>query len=123
MSKILIVDDEIAYNELLKDYLESHGYSVVCAFDGKQGLELYHQEKPDLIITDIVMPDMDGIELLLKLTKKDDKFPCKVIAISGGGRINGGGYLATSKMLGADQIFEKPFKMEDLRNCIESIMP
>lgn len=122
MTKILLIDDDISFNEMLKQYLEYMGHEVVCAFDGKQGLSLFEQARPNLVITDIVMPDVDGMEFLFKTMDDITHFPCKVIAISGGGRIGGKEYLETAKALGVDDTFEKPFRMADLLKCIEKLL-
>jgi len=122
MARILVVDDDVSFNETLKQYLEYVGHEVICAFDGGQGLRLFEQETPDLVITDIVMPDVDGMEFLFKAMDDILHIPCKIIAISGGGRIGGKEYLATAKVLGADDILEKPFRRADLLKRIENLL-
>lgn len=59
---ILIVEDEKEIGELVKDYLEREGYQVVLAFDGKEGLHLFYEKKPTLVVLDIMLPEIDGIE-------------------------------------------------------------
>lgn len=122
MGRILLVDDDVSFNEVLKQYLEYVGHEVVCAFDGKQGLSLLEQVKPDLVITDIVMPGVDGMEFIFKIMDSIMHFPCKIIAISGGGRIGGKEYLETAKALGVDYALEKPFGMADLQKRIEKLL-
>ncbi|MEE8060016.1 MAG: response regulator [Pseudomonadales bacterium] len=122
MKKILIIDDDNDFNESLKDYLEYEDFEVVCAFDGKQGLSLVYQEEPDLIITDIIMPELEGIEFLQKIADNPPAFPAKIIAISGGGRIDGAKYLVVAQGLGADYIFEKPLDIEKLIEVIRKLL-
>ena len=122
MAKILVIDDDVPFNDALKQYLEYVGHNVVCAFDGKQGLSLLVQTKPDLVITDIVMPFVDGLEFLISLRDSIALFPCRIIAVSGGGRIGGANYLEMAAGLGVDDTFEKPFGMEDLQKSIETLL-
>ncbi|GAA3915525.1 response regulator transcription factor [Litoribacillus peritrichatus] len=126
MAKILLVDDDPEFNSSLKQCLEFSGHDVITAFDGKQGLELFQQEQPDVLITDIIMPEIDGLELILKLATKtetnDYAFPCKVIAISGGGRFAGDNYLDCADAIGVDAIIAKPLSLIELDNTIKSLL-
>lgn len=103
----MLIDDDLDFHESLKDTLEYEGYSVKSAFDGKQGLSLIAKELPDLIITDIIMPNIEGIELINSLTLQDN-ITTKIIAVSGGGRLACEEYLETAKAFGANSVFEKP---------------
>jgi len=122
MKKILLVDDDEAFNESLKEYLEYKGFDVVCALDGKQGLTLLNQEAPDLVITDIIMPELEGIEFVSKIVESALTFAPKIIAISGGGRIGGKKYLRTAEAVGADYVFEKPLDIEALIDAIRNLL-
>ncbi|HWY80255.1 MAG TPA: response regulator [Candidatus Sulfotelmatobacter sp.] len=82
MKKILIVEDEIAYVELLHDQLSKKGYTVIQARDGGEGLELAKKEKPDLILLDIRMPVMDGLTMLKLLRKEKEAGKTKVIILT-----------------------------------------
>ena len=64
MSQVLIIDDEPGIRKLLRLILENQGYSVVTAADGREGLRIFLQDPPELVISDIIMPDMDGIEVI-----------------------------------------------------------
>ena len=119
MKKVLVIDDDVAFNNILKEQLEWAQYEVACAFDGRQGLALYHSLKPDIVITDIIMPDTDGIEVILELIS-DESHQCKIIVISGGGRIAGIEYLNLAKNLGVESILEKPFSFSELQQELES---
>lgn len=122
MGKILLIDDDKAFNQSLKEYLEYEGYEVSSAFDGKQGIEMIYREKPELVITDIIMPDSDGIEVLKQLNLTSTGNNTKVIAISGGGRINGKEYLNIAKQFNADYVFEKPLDINALVEAINELL-
>jgi len=111
---ILIIDDEEPIRALLRFALEAAGYEVVEAANGRQGLEQYRQRPTDLVITDIVMPELNGLDMLLDLTR--EFLHAKVIAISGvGGEQN---VLDVAKLLGARQTFEKPFSVPQLLQAV-----
>jgi len=77
--KILLVDDEIDFLQLLKTRLEVNGYNVVTAMDGKEALEKFKQEKPDALILDVMMPEINGLEVLREIRKEDQKIPVFII--------------------------------------------
>jgi two-component system response regulator (stage 0 sporulation protein F) len=83
MATILIIDDEEIIRVLLRSALEEVGYEVTEAANGREGLELYRRRPADLVITDIIMPELDGLDMLLELTR--EFLHAKVIAISGAG--------------------------------------
>lgn len=118
MKKVLVIDDDVAFNNILKEQLEWAEYEVACAFDGRKGLELYDIFQPDIVITDIIMPDKDGIEVILELLNDESKQP-KIIVMSGGGRIAGIEYLNLTKNLGVKSILEKPFSFSELQKELE----
>ena len=106
MAKILVMDDEPFILLMIKKMLEKEGHEVDLALNGKDGLELFEKFKPDLVITDIIMPQKEGLEIILELRQK---YPdLKIIAISGGGRVGPDGYLPGAKLFGADMVFQKP---------------
>jgi len=114
VATILIIDDEEGIRVLLRTTLEAAGYEVVEASNGRQGLEQYRRRPTDLIITDIAMPEMDGLDMILELTR--DFLDARVIAISGeGGEKNG---LDVAKLLGARQTFQKPFRIPQLLDAV-----
>ena len=114
MATILIIDDEEMMRVLLRSTLNGAGYGVVEAANGRQGLELYRRRPTDLVITDIAMPEMNGLEMILELTRQF--LYAKVIAISGaGGEQN---VLDVAKLLGARQTFQKPFSIPHLLNAV-----
>jgi two-component system response regulator (stage 0 sporulation protein F) len=115
MATILIIDDEEIIRALLRSALEEAGYEVTEAANGRQGLELYRQKQANLVITDILMPEMNGLDMLLELTR--EFLHAKVIAISGaGGEKND---LNVAKLLGARQTFQKPFSLPNLLGAVK----
>jgi two-component system, response regulator, stage 0 sporulation protein F len=111
---ILIIDDEEPIRALLRFALEAAGYEVTAAANGRQGLERYRQRPTDLVITDMLMPELNGLDLLLDLTR--EFLHAKVIAISGaGGEQN---VLDVAKLLGARRTFQKPFSVPQLLQAV-----
>ena len=119
MVEILIIEDEQALREMLKKTLEHEGYSVTTAADGRQGLRAYKSQKFDVVITDLIMPEMEGMETIISLRKTNPKV--KIIAMSGGGLNNPEGYLDVARKLGAQKTFEKPFQREELLEAVEEL--
>ena len=118
--KILLIDDDTLIRRSVARVLLQNGYEVVTAEDGVRGLELYHRQKFDLIITDIYMPRQEGIETILTLRRTDPD--TKIIAISGGGRTGNTDALEMARLLGANAILEKPFRTDQLLAKIEAVM-
>jgi two-component system response regulator (stage 0 sporulation protein F) len=112
MVTILVIDDQISIRAILRAALEGDGHEVLEAANGRLGLERYREHAADLIITDILMPEMNGLELMLELTRS---FPdVKVIAMSGG-RESG---LHAAKLLGARQTFQKPVDIQAVLDAV-----
>lgn len=120
MKKILIIDDDTHFREMFSLLLKRNNYIVIEAGDGRYAKELFIEHQPDLVITDIIMPDKEGIETILDL-KKENK-DIKIIAISGGGRINAMDNLRSARLLGASLTFEKPFENKEILNAIANLM-
>jgi two-component system, response regulator, stage 0 sporulation protein F len=114
MPTILIIDDEETIRDLLRSALEAARYAVTEAANGRQGLDLYRHRPADLVITDILMPEMNGLDMLLELTR--EFLHAKVIAISGAGGKDH--VLDVAKLLGARQTFQKPFEMPRLLGAV-----
>ncbi len=120
MKKILLVDDERSFVTALQKILTLKGYDVEIAFNGLEAIEAIKTKTPDILVTDVLMPVMDGLEVIM-FSKKN--FPdVKVIAISGGGRVSAKDYLETAKIWKADEILSKPFSAKDLLKIIENIL-
>lgn len=119
--KVLLIDDDLDFNDAIYQHLLRKGLDVHTAYDGIQGLTMFNRLKPDLVITDIIMPNEDGLWFLTSIKDENHNLPCKVIAISGGGRISGETYLDIARSFGADFILSKPFSFTQLYNLIEEV--
>ena len=119
-ARILIIDDEVQIREMLDQMLTREGYDVVSAPNGKVGMKLCRENPVDLIITDIIMPEKDGIEMILEL--RHDFSDLKIIAISGGGRLGPDGYLEMAQKLGAHKTFFKPFNRREILDAVEELL-
>jgi len=120
MKTILIIDDDKAVLGLFTQALENNGYSVVQAADGREGLRLFEVAPTDLVITDIMMPEMDGLELIPKLRKKSPDLP--IIAISGGMRNATISFLPQAKIFGACRVFVKPVSLSVLLQAVKELL-
>lgn len=119
MAQILLVEDDNDVRQLIKQLLEKDGHTVLEAANGKTAVDIYYKEQPDLIITDIVMPEKDGIEVISELKSK---YPhIKIIAISGGGGLDPSSYLFTARKLGAAYTFKKPFLRAELLEAVKAL--
>jgi CheY-like chemotaxis protein len=120
MAHILVIDDDASILSLFGRFLESAGYSVALAPDGEEGMRLLKQKKPDLVITDIMMPGMDGLELLMKIRKQQLGIP--VIAISGGMKSQPANFLPHAKKFGARRVFIKPVELAELLQAVQGLL-
>ena len=120
MACILIVEDDKDLREMLKTSLLKMKYTVIEASNGKEALLHFKPAITDMVITDLIMPDEDGLKVIMKI--KEIKPSAKIIAISGGGKAGPGNYLDLAKVLGADEIFSKPFSINDLMKKIEELL-
>jgi len=117
MANILIIDDDPSIRTVFKRFLEKHGYSVEIAADGQEGLHKFAAHTPDLIITDIMMPNKDGLEVILVLRKEFPDMP--VIAISGGMRSAPMDFLPMAKRFGVQRVLYKPIELGDLLEAVQ----
>ncbi len=120
MALILIIDDDKSVLTLFSQFLEGAGYSVELAANGREGLERMNRKKPDLIITDIMMPEMDGLEIIREVRIHFPELP--VIAISGGMRTEPVNFLSHAEKFGACRILEKPVALSELRLAIRTVL-
>ena len=105
---------------MLRVVLVHFGHTVIEARDGQEGLDLFSHVRAELVITDIVMPEKDGLEVLMELRGK--KPPVKIIAISGGGRTGPTDFLQAAKHMGAAKVIAKPFSSEVLLMAINEVL-
>lgn len=118
--KILVIDDDEQMRILLRQVMEWAGHHVVEAENGRQGMQLQREHQADLVITDLIMPEQEGLETITTLKKE---FPgTKIIAISGGGRIGPEAYLPAAQELGADRVFSKPFDIRELATVVGELL-
>ncbi len=120
MPKVLIIDDEEDIRSVLKDMLGMSGYEVDTAENGKKAKELYDKNDYDVVITDIIMPEQDGFEVILDYRNKNQLD--RIIAISGGGRTSSEDYLSIANHFGVSSIFSKPPNYKDLVAKVNEIV-
>jgi DNA-binding response OmpR family regulator len=122
MARILLIEDDEHVRTMLRLMLVRFGHAVIEAGNGRQGLTQFQPANFDLVITDLVMPEKEGIEVVIELRKHIPRV--KIIAISGGGRANTAAeYLAMARGLGADLVLAKPFPHEALLAAINGLLP
>lgn len=120
MESILIIDDEAQIRSMIRLILEREGYVVTEAPDGTEGIRRFRENPTDLIITDIIMPNKDGIGMIIELKKE---FPgAKIIAMSGGGLNRPDGYLRGAKQLGAACTLSKPINRQELLRVVKDTL-
>jgi CheY-like chemotaxis protein len=112
MARILIIEDDVALRHVMHAQLERNGHQIAEAGDGRKGLAAYQETVFDLVMTDIIMPGMEGLETVLALKKFSPHV--KIIAMSAGGKGNADDYLELAKRFGAHRTLRKPFTSEEL---------
>ena len=121
MVKILIIDDNEQVLKVMASYLEHENHEITVAADGKQGIDQLKSQAFDLVITDIIMPEQDGLEVLMWL-RTQPKRP-KVIAVSGGSPSLDLNYLTSmAKQLSADKVLQKPIDFETLTTAVRELL-
>lgn len=120
MNSVLIIEDDEFVMNMLKQTFEREGYEVGTASNGRIGVQLYQSKPYDVVITDLIMPDMEGIETI-SLLKKDHP-QAKIIAISGGGRNSADDYLHLAEKLGAVRTFPKPVDRAELIEAVKNLV-
>lgn len=119
MTLVLIIEDDLQVRRLLKRALGRAGFETAEAVDGTDAIKNYSKINPDVTITDIIMPNKEGIETIIELRKK---FAAKnIIAISGGGRTSQDSYLSMAMSLGADKTFSKPLDIQLLISAVREL--
>lgn len=120
MKRILIIDDDHHILLMLKKMLEKAGFEVDLASNGVDGLELFQKIQADMVITDIIMPEKEGLETIREMKRMRSEV--KIIAMSGGGKISADNYLETAKIFGASLVLEKPFSQKTMVDAVTRLM-
>ena len=120
MAKIIVVDDDEQICGLFKDILEEEGHEVRTANDGLKAIELFKADASDLILTDIYMPDKEGIETILEL--KSQQPDVRIIAISGGGQLGAEFQLDIAERVGALKTLRKPIRKRELIEAVNEVL-
>lgn len=120
MQRILLVEDDEMMRQTLRVILGRAGHEVVDATNGREALECLSRENIDLVITDIMMPEMDGIETIISLKRASPTL--KLLAISGGGSTGNFEFLEMARKFGAAETLRKPFKPKELLDAVERVL-
>lgn len=118
--RLLIIDDDDLFRMTLRAIFEDAGFEVVEAPDGNHGIEAFERRPADVVITDILMPEKEGIETILELRRSHPEV--KIIAMSGGGEAGNANFLDMAEKLGANRILNKPFTRSDVLNAVEGLL-
>lgn len=116
MAVILVIDDDELVRSTIQFALEEDGHQILLARDGREGVQMFEQHPVDLVITDILMPEQEGIETIQMLIRS--RPGTRVIAISGGGQRGGADYLRMAKDFGATEVLAKPFSLGELSSVV-----
>jgi CheY-like chemotaxis protein len=117
MSKILVIDDEQSIRDLLDRLLRRKGYDVVLAESGRKGLELFRRERPDVLVLDLKMPEMDGLTVLRQIRSLDPRMP--VIILTGAGTAEAEQQV---RALGVTEYVEKEFSLHLLGDALKRLL-
>jgi DNA-binding response OmpR family regulator len=118
--KVIVIDDDPAVRNVIVAAFNRVGCETRWAVDGRSGVRLFNAEPAHLVVTDIVMPNQEGIETIMQLKRRER--PPRVIAISGGGRRGGQDFLVWASHLGADATLPKPFRTSQLIEVARSLL-
>lgn len=119
MNKILVIDDDLAINELIKVNLELCGYNVCQAYDGVKGFAMCKQEIPSLVVLDVMMPDVDGFTVAQRIRKNDDTKDIPILMLTALSQIND---KVNGFNIGVDDYLVKPFEMEELQVRVRALL-
>ncbi|HNB26493.1 MAG TPA: response regulator [Alphaproteobacteria bacterium] len=120
MSRILIIDDDPAFRKMVRSFLEAEGHEVIDATCGEEGLALFRSHAPELIVTDIVMPGLSGVETIERIREENPDM--KIIAVSGRDGVAAAAMLPDGRR-GADRGLEKPFRRGELVETVDALLP
>jgi len=120
MARILVIDDDATVRLSVKLALEDADHAVQVAADGREGTALFRNSPADLVISDIFMPEKEGLETIDEIKRMRPQ--TKIIAISGGGRMDPDDYLKIAKSVGADRSLSKPFDIQQLVDVVDALL-
>lgn len=117
MPRILLIDDDDTSRQAVQRMLERAGHTVDSTGNGREAIDRYQAGEVDLLITDLIMPEMDGLEIIQEVRRKDPG--ARILAISGGGRVQAEEYLSVARKFGAVEVLPKPFTSQDLKAAVD----
>ena len=120
MSRIMVVDDQADVRLSIRKILELDGHAVIEEPNAKSALRHFAGDPVDLVISDVYMPEMDGIEFLMRV--REVFLQAKIIMMSGGGNMSKADALTNASMLGADRILEKPFTVQEMQTAVRAVL-
>jgi len=120
MSSILVVDDDVQVLDVVREMLRLEGHQVAVAENGRQAADKMDAAMFDLVITDLIMPDREGLETIADIRRRSASLP--IIAISGGGRVGPTDYLETARAIGANATLAKPFGRQELISTVSRLL-
>ena len=120
MSKVLVIEDDAQVRDVIGRMLVSGGHQVVELADGRGVVDECERFEPDVVVTDMLMPDTDGIEAIMALRRRFRDLP--IVAISGGGSASSGHYLEMARNFGATGVLAKPFSSADLLTAVADVL-
>jgi len=121
MKKICVIDDDSQCNQMICMLLKDSGYEVISAPNGAEGLRLFMKERPDLVITDLYMPEKEGLETVMEMRQMDKQL--RILVISGGSpNVSMSEMLNTAKMFGADATLAKPFAIDTFLHTVKGLL-
>jgi DNA-binding response OmpR family regulator len=120
VGRVLIIDDDTAMRGTMRKILERAGHEVRDAADGRKGVALFRAEGADLVVTDLLMPEQEGIETIIEL--RGVAPGVRILAVSGADALGHDGRLLDAEALGADASLAKPFTVDQLRNAVAALL-
>jgi DNA-binding response OmpR family regulator len=120
LPRILVIEDDAQLRQMLAIALGKAGHEVVECADGRKAISAHETRPVDLVITDLIMPEMEGIETIRRLRQLSPTVP--IIAISGGGRVTADSYLSIARRMGATKILSKPFELNLLCAMVAELL-
>src|SRR5947207_6806210 len=120
MPSILIIDDNEDLSETIVAVLQDEGYKILVAEDGVSGVRVFSETRPDLVVTDLILPNANGFDTIRHIRSIDPQ--ARILAMSGGSLMNKDDYLATAAPLGAMSVLPKPFEVDQLLEAVSACL-